>query len=577
MALTKVHSRMLNGETVDVKSFGAKGDNTTDDTDAIQAAIDYVSGIGGGDVIIGNNKITDQITIKSSNIRIIGKYGAKLTQAGAIYDTFVVYPESLQDVVDGTDRPSGFPNGINGEGQETLFYEATDSSRLRNVAFININYSFTGASNSGRFVSAYSVDSLEVSGCKIASPQNGVNLYYCRDALVENCSITCTTAHNGFNIFMLKAYGQVRGCDLVDGNICVDAKGCYPQEGKGVTEAFDSGYNFYHPIVLDGNRMTGFGLHGCSAGYYNNSGDDISATPVGTTKKDWFGEVWGWKVTNNTFQSTSAAVGRAGAETNINSKYAKITSNTFYGCGYYSHASTGIEFSGNVIIEPNQTSTSPIEITGGTFGADSENSEGIRILDNTIYDQVNTGATIRIRGGDFCDVIGNKCINSGSGSDTIRVDSSLSATTSENNRVINNVVSKTAADFQYAIKSTGANYTIIDKNFGYGGFYNGNALDSNGSTDNHYKRGVVSADTPTSYVGSAGTSYVGQNFGDQNATTSVTGYADEMSVNGMVGGGWRQAVRFGEYFLWVDSTGDLRIKATKPTSDTDGTVVGSQS
>lgn len=30
-------------------------------------------------------------------------------------------------------------------------------------------------------------------------------------------------------------------------------------------------------------------------------------------------------------------------------------------------------------------------------------------------------------------------------------------------------------------------------------------------------------------------------------------------------------------YLWVDATGDLRIKATAPTSDTDGTVVGSQS
>ena len=33
----------------------------------------------------------------------------------------------------------------------------------------------------------------------------------------------------------------------------------------------------------------------------------------------------------------------------------------------------------------------------------------------------------------------------------------------------------------------------------------------------------------------------------------------------------------GAYHLWVDSTGDLRIKSSAPTSDTDGTVVGSQS
>lgn len=33
---------------------------------------------------------------------------------------------------------------------------------------------------------------------------------------------------------------------------------------------------------------------------------------------------------------------------------------------------------------------------------------------------------------------------------------------------------------------------------------------------------------------------------------------------------------FGSNYLWVDSTGDLRVKSSAPTSDTDGTVVGTQ-
>ena len=33
-----------------------------------------------------------------------------------------------------------------------------------------------------------------------------------------------------------------------------------------------------------------------------------------------------------------------------------------------------------------------------------------------------------------------------------------------------------------------------------------------------------------------------------------------------------------EHFLWVDdAAGDLRINTNKPTSDTDGTIVGTQS
>lgn len=33
----------------------------------------------------------------------------------------------------------------------------------------------------------------------------------------------------------------------------------------------------------------------------------------------------------------------------------------------------------------------------------------------------------------------------------------------------------------------------------------------------------------------------------------------------------------GGAYLWVDATGDLRIKSTAPTTDLDGTVVGTQS
>jgi hypothetical protein len=46
----------------------------------------------------------------------------------------------------------------------------------------------------------------------------------------------------------------------------------------------------------------------------------------------------------------------------------------------------------------------------------------------------------------------------------------------------------------------------------------------------------------------------------------------------MVGNGlWTSPVRLGNYRLWVDSSGRLRIKSGAPTSDTDGTVVGTQS
>lgn len=60
-------------------------------------------------------------------------------------------------------------------------------------------------------------------------------------------------------------------------------------------------------------------------------------------------------------------------------------------------------------------------------------------------------------------------------------------------------------------------------------------------------------------------------------TSSTVCYAD---TSGLViaNSSWdgRHLV-LGTYHLWVDATGDLRIKGTAPTSDTDGTIVGTQS
>jgi hypothetical protein len=77
----------------------------------------------------------------------------------------------------------------------------------------------------------------------------------------------------------------------------------------------------------------------------------------------------------------------------------------------------------------------------------------------------------------------------------------------------------------------------------------------------------------------------GVNFGDGTTAygtiprmRNFSGYImAERGDLGTLGGAWNQShFRLGTTHLWVDSLGKLRIKSGAPTSDTDGTIVGTQ-
>jgi hypothetical protein len=87
MALTKVTHSMIADKIVSVTDFGAVGDDATDDTSAIQAAINSISGVGG--VVYfptGNYKVTSQLDINRDGVCLRGD--------GARSSTIRVYHDS---------------------------------------------------------------------------------------------------------------------------------------------------------------------------------------------------------------------------------------------------------------------------------------------------------------------------------------------------------------------------------------------------------------------------------------------------------------------------------------------------
>ena len=104
---------------------------------------------------------------------------------------------------------------------------------------------------------------------------------------------------------------------------------------------------------------------------------------------------------------------------------------------------------------------------------------------------------------------------------------------------------------------------------------------SNVSTGIHEKRFVTDEANPRFYSDIAGVMYWGAGGASATDTSLYRGGAGVIETTSSIkisGAAWNAGtLRLGAYYLWVDGSGRLRIKSSAPTSDTDGTIVGTQS
>jgi len=116
---TQVYASASNvepGVPRNVKEFGARGDGTTDDTAAIQAAINTVGAAGGGTILFpeGDYKITDTIFIRYSSITLKGdsEGSAQIVAGSDFIGTGGSIPDTMLQVNDHTATGKLFHIGL---------------------------------------------------------------------------------------------------------------------------------------------------------------------------------------------------------------------------------------------------------------------------------------------------------------------------------------------------------------------------------------------------------------------------------------------------------------------------------
>ena len=279
-----------------VKKYGAVGDNVTDDTAAIQAAVDDLTS-DGGDIYLppGDYKITAPITIqKGTTIRGSGPLGTKISNYGdddAIYaytPAFGVAQLTITDlrilnrITPKTDRTKGAGIHIDTDGgyyvnymiQNVDIYSHYECIKVKNTvsAFIQ-NVKLVTPLTDG-FLSVGTCNALSLNSVYAVHPGvhgfniNGTGLYY---STLNNCA--CDLA--GF-ISTGDAYHFTADTDATLGATGLTLTGC-GAEGA-------SGRSFYSLNSMNANLIGCFFLTSMGDAVHLRGGIDQSIIGVNATR-----------------------------------------------------------------------------------------------------------------------------------------------------------------------------------------------------------------------------------------------------------------------------------------------------
>lgn len=283
MALTKAHNRMIEGAAVNVKDFGAVGDGVTDDTAAIQAAIDSVS--NGGKVFFPEGGYLFSALSITNN-------GTVLEGVGHM---------SRPDMIDETPTYGTFLKSSISTGDAITF----GTGNIQNCGIYNLGVK---ANTTGFVVNLNEANKFTFFKVFIMndSTGSGVNLYDAfitsfYDSFIEKGNTNVRTGtgvvidNSGlgglYNFYNTTVYQWSLGVDADPTVGSIENVNFYGSQIKSCSIGAQFGLNFENAIIsgsyLEGNTSSSlFFLNGCQgisidACFFNDPGAGIASVRMG--------------------------------------------------------------------------------------------------------------------------------------------------------------------------------------------------------------------------------------------------------------------------------------------------------
>ncbi len=290
--------------TFDITAYGAKGDGTTDNTTAIQTALNAVPATGGKVVVPAGTYLCGAIKIKSKTILYFEKGATLLQQPYGTFPNdktnFIENAKNSTDiVVEGADK-----NTCVIDGQGEAWWAAMDNGAT-------VNRGAALRFTSGKRFLVKNLTFKNTPGVNLTLGQSGKASHFTvHDIIIREPSSSATgdqPSHNTDGISVWGPYANIYNCDISNGddNVVVDSDGrfvhvwsCKFGEGHGASiGSYTENLHdvLYEKITLDG---TDSGIRvksqrGRSGDVYNITYRDITMTGVRNPIyiDAWYGEL----------------------------------------------------------------------------------------------------------------------------------------------------------------------------------------------------------------------------------------------------------------------------------------------